>query len=96
MRFYIFGNVEVETRIINEDHAVRPPCLDIALAHLHVAEYRWQMEQHRNKAHVGEIAIVLYQCTTYRRHQVATKEPEIGLGVNFFQRAHQAGRMEVA
>ena len=96
MRFYIFRDIEVEAWIVNENDTVRMPVLDIALAHPHVPENCRKMEQHRNKAHVGEIAVMLHQGTTHRCHHIATKEAKIGLNVNFFQRPHQVRCMEVA
>ena len=83
--FYVFSNIQVKTWIINENHAVWLPRQDILLTHLHITKYRWQMHQDRNNAHIGQIAVVLDKRSSNSLHQVATKETECRLLVNFFQ-----------
>ena len=54
------------------------------------------MQQHGNQAHIGQVAIMADACAADGRHQVAAEETEVSLVVNFLQRAHQVGGVEVA
>ena len=95
-RFYKFCNLQIETRIVDQNDTVRLPRKDILFTHPHVPQYRRKMEQHGNKAHVGKVPIVAHAGTTHRRHQVAAKEPELRICVKILQRLHQVRGMEVA
>ena len=88
-RFYIFCNLQVKARIIHENHTIGLPCTDILLTHFHITKYRWQMEQHGDKAHIGQLLIVAHAGTANGRHQVTSEESELSLFVNIFQGAHQ-------
>ena len=54
------------------------------------------MQQHWNKAHIGEFAIMLDTCAPYGCHEVATKETERGLWVVSEKGTHEVTRMQVA
>ena len=90
--FYIFGNVEIKAGIIDKDDTIRMPHQDIQLAHPHILQNGWKMEQNGNEAHIGKFPIVFHQRAAYRCHQVAAKETKVCFFVNFFQRLHQAMR----
>ncbi len=95
-RFYIFCNLQVETRIVHEDDAVRLPRVDILLTELHILQDGRKMQQHGNQAHIGQVAIMADARAADGRHQVTAEETEVSLVVNFLQRAHQVGGVEVA
>ena len=95
-RFYIFSNLQIKARIIHEDHTVRLPCRDILLTHLHIAEYRWQVQQYWDKAHIGELLVVAHTGASNGCHQVAAEESEVCLSVNIFQGSHQVRCVQVA
>ena len=95
-RFYIFGDLQVEARIVHQDDAVRLPRLDILFAELHVLQDGRKVQQHGDQAHIGQVAIMADTCAADGRHQVAAEETEVCLVVNFLQRAHQVGGVEVA
>src|SRR3712207_8156206 len=54
------------------------------------------MEQHRHKAHIGQLAVMFYTSAAHGSHQVATEKTEIGRLVLSLQRAHQPRRMEIS
>ena len=54
------------------------------------------MQQYGDQAHIGQVAIMADTRAADGRHQVAAEETEISLVVNFLQRAHQMGCVEVA
>ena len=89
LRFYIFCNLQIETRIIDQDHTVRLPIQDIPLAHAHITEYHRQMEKYGDKSHISQFSIMPDPRTTDGRHQIAAEETKLGGRVNFFQRTHQ-------
>ena len=42
------------------------------------------MHQHRNKAHIGKLLVMLDTSATFGSHQVATEEPKFRKLVNIF------------
>ena len=94
--FYKLRYLQIKAGIVDKDDAIGLPGEDIVLAHLHVREYRWQMEKHRNEAHIGEVAIVAHAGATNGCHQVASEEAKLRFCVKILQRLHQMGCMEVA
>ena len=96
MSLHILGDVEIEARIVDENHAVGLPFGDVALAHPHIAQDGGQVEQYGYEAHIGQLAVVLHKCAANGRHQVAAEEAEPCLRVNIFQRPHQMRGMQVA
>lgn len=42
------------------------------------------MHQHRNKAHIGKLLVMLDTSATFGSHQVATEEPKFSKLVNIF------------
>lgn len=96
MGMHILRDVEVEARVVDEDHHIGLPGRDVALAHGHVPENGAQMEQHGHEAHVGQLAVVLHARAADSRHQIASEEAELGIAVLFFQALHQPAGMQVA
>ena len=93
---HILGNAEVEARIVDKNHRVGAPPGYVTLARAHVGKYGRQVQQHRNKPHVSQFAVVAHPGAAYSRHQVAAEKPETGLGILAPQRLHQLGSMQVA
>ena len=92
----VAGYVEVETRIVDQDHHVGTPRHNVLLAPLHVAEDGAQVEQHGHEAHIGKILVVAHALATDGRHEVAAEEAKLRRGVILAQRGHQPAGMEVA
>ena len=86
----IAGYAEVEARIVDQDYHIGLPCSDVAFAHLHVAQYGAQVQQHWHKAHVGQLAIVFYAGAAHSLHKVATEETKLGIGIMSDQGSHQS------
>jgi hypothetical protein len=96
MLFYIFGNLQIEARIVYQNQHIRFPVYNIHLTHVHVPENGTQMQQHRNKAHVSQIPVMFYQSPSHLLHQISAKEAELSLRVLLFQSCHQIGGMQIA
>ena len=96
LHFYIFSNLQVEAWIIDKNHTIGLPFGDIELTHLHVPKNRRKVQQYGNEAHISQLTIMFDAGTTNGCHQIAAKETELCVGVNFFQRLHQVGCMKVA
>ena len=79
LRFHIFGDAEVEARVIHKDYNIRAPSGDVFLTLAHISQNGAQMEQHGDEAHIGQFAVVLYQGGTLGCHQVASKTTELSL-----------------
>lgn len=93
----VLGDAEVEAWVIHQYQGVGPPLHDVVLAEVHIGKDGAQVEQDRDEAHVGQVAIVLHRRTTSRgSHQVAPKEAELRLRVFATQGRHQVRRMKVA
>ena len=90
------GDVEIEARVVDQDHRVGSPLPDILLALRHVAEDGRQVEEHRDEAHIGHLAVVAHQGSSLGGHLVATEEAELGLAVGLCQFSHQVSGMQVA
>ena len=86
----IFGNIEVETRIVDKDDHIRLPRYNVALGLLHITQNGRQMQQHRHKTHIGQLTIMFYTHTTSRLHQVTTIESELCCSVLFLQGHHES------
>ena len=65
---HVFGNVEVEARIVDEYNHIWLPLHNVALAHGHIAEYSAQVHQYRYESHVGKFAVVFYTLAANSRH----------------------------
>ena len=90
------GDVEVEARIVDENHHVGLPVHDVALHHSHVAEDDAQVEQYGDEAHIGHLPIVAHTLPSDGLHQVAANEAELRLGVFLLQCCHEAAGMQLA
>ena len=93
---YVFRNVKVKARIVHDDDHVGVPLHNIQLTHLHITQDGGQVQQHRNKAHVGQLAVMLDHRTALGCHQVAAEEAEFRPRILLFQRPHQPRGMKVA
>ena len=83
------GDVEVETGLIDEYHHVGLPVDDVAFAHRHVLKDGSQVQQHRDKAHVGHLFEVPNACSADSRHEVAAQKSKLGLWVFALQGLHK-------
>ena len=54
------------------------------------------MQQYRDEAHVGQVAVVAHQLPARALHQVTPIEAELGLGITLAQGLHQVAGMKVA
>ena len=93
---YIFRYIEVEARIVHEYKHVRLPLKDILLAHLHILQYGTQVQQHRYKTHIGQVAVVHHTRATDCRHQVTAEETELRMLIALFQSLHQMRGVQVS
>ena len=82
----ILGNIEIKARIVDKNKSIRLPLYDVALAHGHILEDSVQMQEHRNKTHIGKFAVMSHTLASYSRHKVAAKEAKLGVVVNLFKR----------
>ena len=96
MRVYVLGYLEVETRIIHQNHRIGMPGRDVVLAQPHRSEDGAQVEQDRHKAHIGQLLVMLHPRATNGCHQVTAEETEFRLGVFLPQGRHQMRGMQVA
>ena len=96
MLLHIFGNLEIEARVIHQDDYIRIPLRDVFLASVHVLENGAKMEQDRNEAHIGQLPVMLHPSTPNGTHQVTPEETEVRLRILFFQGTHQVRGMQVA
>ena len=89
-------NVEIEPWIIHEDKHIGIVFHNILLADGHITEYRPQVEQYRNKAHVCKFSVMFHPRAAHGRHKIAAEEAEVSLGIPLLQRLHKMGGMKVA
>jgi hypothetical protein len=94
--FHKLGDVEVEARIVYEDYCVGLPRQDILLTESHIPQDGGQMQEHRDKPHIGEVTIMTHHRTSLCCHQVAAKETELRLLVLLSQTVHQMRCMQIA
>ena len=82
--FQELSDIQIKSRIIYKDYHIRFPFHNIFLASFHIRKDGTQMHQHRNKAHIGKLLIMLDTSATFGSHQVATEEPKFSKLVNIF------------
>ena len=92
----VLSNLQIESWIIDQYHHIRLPLNNVFFTKVHILEDGTKMQKNRNESHISQIPVMLYQCTTYRLHQIASEKTEISLGILFLQSTHQIGCMEVA
>ena len=90
------GDIEIETRIIDQNHDIGLPSYNVLLALFHVCKDSRQMKQHGNESHVCHFFIMLYHRTTFGCHQIASEKAEFRLPIYVFQSCHQMSRMQIA
>ena len=85
---YVFCYFEVEARIVDKDDDIWLPFADVLLTHLHILEDGTQVQQHRDKPHIGQLAVVTDARASNSSHQVAAKETELRRFVSLLQSLH--------
>ena len=85
----IFGYIEIKARIVDKDDDIGLPLVYVLLTHLHILENSTKVQQHWNKAHIRQLAIVANTRAPNSSHQVATEETEVSLAVALLQSLHQ-------
>ena len=86
VRMHVFRYRQVESRVVHQDEHVGVPLDHVALAGLHVAQYRPGMQEHGNEPHVGQVFIVAHHRPALFLHQVAAEKAELRLRVALLQR----------
>ena len=95
LRLYIFGNLQIEPRIIDQDHHIGPVLPDFLLAGFHVVQDRTEIEQYGDKAHESHIPVMLHQRPSDCLHKIAAQETKIRFGILLLQCCHQVGGMQI-
>ena len=95
-RMHKLSNIEIKARIIHQNDHIGRPRHDVLLASLHVGKNGRQMQQHRDKPHVGQLFIMLHHCSSHGSHQITAKEAKFSFRVFLFQCSHQVGSMQIA
>ena len=70
---------EIEPRVINQDHYIRPIGQYILFAETDIAEYGRQVPYYLQKAHKGKFADMPDHMSTRRRHLISAPAAYIGL-----------------
>ena len=95
LRLYIFGYLQIEPRIIDQDHHIGPVLPDFLLAGFHVVQDRTEIEQYGDKAHESHIPVMLHQRPSDCLHKIAAQETKIRFGILLLQCCHQVGGMQI-
>ena len=90
------GHLEVETGIIYQNDGIRPPLGYGTLARCQPTQNGPGVEQHGDKAHIGQLAVMTQQHAAGCLHLVAAVAAKLGFGVPLKQGTHQVGRMQIA
>ena len=90
------GYLEIEPRIVNQNHRVRPVLQDVLLAEAEIAQDAAQVAEHLHEAHDGIVPVVLDQSAADGRHFPSAPEPYVAGRVVPQQAFHQVGPMQVA
>ena len=85
----VFGYLQVEAGVIDENHHVGLPFSYVALALFQTTQDGSRMEQYGDKTHVCEVTVVADKGAAYGLHLVASEETELGLGVFTSKCCHQ-------
>ena len=96
MFFDIFGNAQIETRIIDQNNHIGAKLRDGVFAVGQVAQYFAQVQHHIDNAHERHIAVVAHHRAALRRHQVAAKKAELRIGIVPFESRHQVRSVQIA
>jgi hypothetical protein len=67
-----FGNLEIESGVVDVDDDVGFEFQDVLFAETDVAQHRLQVQSHFDKAHIGQIADMADRATRNRLHVVTT------------------------
>ena len=90
------GDLQIETGIVDQNHAMRLPFGDGVFTLLHRTQNRGEVEQHLHETHVGEFAVVAQQQHPLGLHQVAAETAKLGFGIARLERTHEMGRVQIA
>ena len=90
------GDLQIKAWIINQYHHIGSVSLDIRLTSPHIPQDCPQMQQDRDKTHIGHFPVMPNQSAAYGPHQVATQETEVHLRINLGQSGHQVRGMQIA
>ena len=92
------GYLEVEARVVNQNHYVGVVGGDIGLALLHLAANRADIHQYVEKTEERGFAVVLYKVGTTSRlgHQIPAPKAKFRLRVGLFQPLNQFRAVQIA
>ena len=92
---YIFGYLQIESRIIDQNHHIGPILPDFLLASFHVVQDRTKIEQYGDKAHESHIPVMFHQRPSDCLHKITAQKTEIRFRILLLQCCHQVGGMQI-
>ena len=90
------GDTHIEARVVDENHGIRLPGEQVALAAAQIAQQPPRLFEHFARPHHSTFLVMVHQGAAYSCHFFSTPEAEFRLRVFGCKAAHKIGCVEVS